>query len=1013
MARVAHQTDRIAASQEAHEALHEAQVNSQARERLLQSLKFPNFNERRNQVTTPFTDTLKWVFAGDENDDSDEAANSAETDSSGQHEDHAQASTDVSKINWSSFSNWLKSTDSIYWISGKPGSGKTTLIKYIVAHKHTRNDLDIWSPGCVIVSHFFWRPGTSMQKSLKGLFCSLLFQLLDSSDAAFRQVISSRPGRKDCHTDWSTEELESALETAIAACDGGVCLFLDGIDEIQPGNGTEPDIPEFLKWAIELSKSHKIKLCLASRPDPVILEEELSQYPRLRLHDLNREDLMEYAGTHLDFSKGISLEHDGVMSMMCNPLTEREIISLLVAKAEGVFLWLVLATRSINEGIRYRDTADLLKKRIDRLPSDLHSLYEDMWGRFSALSLPEYRKNAALYYKVLIESSEHNFVMTIVDLTVATTSIADAFFYSFPKLSTVDLAETLLQECEEVEKRLENYCVGLVETRPLTKGRPMDSKGLLSEVGLYSDKDSDMSSVHHHSHLQFIHRTAKDFLTDTDAGRKILSFDKTSHYRIHYLILRGKLISLALCFSGSNLSEFQQWLHTFRVAWETTDQWVSNDWERLLVLLLGLALTGRLVYGTHKLAHAPDRAVLLNGMIYDNVDDRFVMSLVKAYGLSQKEKSELLLVMCRGKENIFDNDMSVFRNFWNRRTNWEPDPSTFRALLNEGADPNWRGWARVSHIFGAVKYAIVETPWQRFLLHAFCTVARLNPSFKSKGRPYLALIVDIIALFDSSAANLDTMITMAIHSDRLEPDCGETTWLIGEIEGFANDLPSTDMDTQDTMLVSMPAHTIIKYLTTFVRNQFSCGYLGEGNSVEELLRSCKTLERACADPRRRSEKDCQVLGLFRYNYSRQGSTRSWFEAKDEAQSRFASRLLQSIQEWASSSGTFTLDAKAEAQARSTGSFLESVQKWAISSDPHHLEDDFGLRVMVGDVFPNDTMLPISTDESWILKDRRSTEEFPWEILEKLGMTLVRPETGLQAGRPFLDLFIEKVKSSRK
>lgn len=233
-------------------ALGGAQVDSQERNHFLQSLKYPQFNERRNQISKPNEDSLKWIFVG-------------------RHQEQFPG------IKWDSFSNWLSSDDTIYWISGKPGSGKATLVKYILAHEQTKKRLNKWSPGCEITSHFFWRPGSPMQKSLEGLFCSLLYQLLGKSAAALTEVMHSVSGPKDSHTDWSSDELRSALLWTLGIYQSGVCLFLDGLDEIVPGDGTKDGIPEFLSLAIELVQRGKVKLCLASRPDPHILELRLSQ----------------------------------------------------------------------------------------------------------------------------------------------------------------------------------------------------------------------------------------------------------------------------------------------------------------------------------------------------------------------------------------------------------------------------------------------------------------------------------------------------------------------------------------------------------------------------------------------------------------------------------------------------------------------------------------------------------------------------------------------------------------
>jgi len=60
----------------------------------------------------------------------------------------------------SGLSQWLESRSSsrVFWIAGKPGSGKSTLMKYIVDHDKLVGLLSKWvAPRDVsVVSHFFW-----------------------------------------------------------------------------------------------------------------------------------------------------------------------------------------------------------------------------------------------------------------------------------------------------------------------------------------------------------------------------------------------------------------------------------------------------------------------------------------------------------------------------------------------------------------------------------------------------------------------------------------------------------------------------------------------------------------------------------------------------------------------------------------------------------------------------------------------------------------------------------------
>lgn len=119
---------------------------------VLQSLLFPSFTARYLQLTQAHQSTFKWIFE----------------------------EPDSINLPWSSFTDWLQSGSGIYWINGKAGSGKSTLMKYIYDHHRTREMLLSWSEAApvVIAGFFFWNSGTSLQKSQVGLLRSLLHEIL-------------------------------------------------------------------------------------------------------------------------------------------------------------------------------------------------------------------------------------------------------------------------------------------------------------------------------------------------------------------------------------------------------------------------------------------------------------------------------------------------------------------------------------------------------------------------------------------------------------------------------------------------------------------------------------------------------------------------------------------------------------------------------------------------------------------------------------------------------------------
>jgi hypothetical protein len=68
-----------------------------------------------------------------------------------------------------------------YFVNGKAGSGKSTLMKFIHGHSKTVAALKRWAgPNELVVLHFFfWNLGTTLQKSQVGMLRALLHEMLE------------------------------------------------------------------------------------------------------------------------------------------------------------------------------------------------------------------------------------------------------------------------------------------------------------------------------------------------------------------------------------------------------------------------------------------------------------------------------------------------------------------------------------------------------------------------------------------------------------------------------------------------------------------------------------------------------------------------------------------------------------------------------------------------------------------------------------------------------------------
>jgi hypothetical protein len=315
---------------------HDARLN-----KLLRSLSFPEMNARRNQHSiNSYKDTFQWIF-----------------EEKGQNP-------------WKSFPSFLTSkSDNLYWISGKPGSGKSTLMKFLVKNARTAELLKEWSDRNLVVSYFFWKRGSPMQRNRKGLLSSLAHQIIEKQPAILLSLTDINCWNKMYIDDWPEEELEQLLFQCLKSSTQQVCLFLDGLDEID-----EHEVPfDLIELIRKIRDQANTKVCLASRPDRAYFD-EYSKLPMMKLQDLTESDIYHYAATELrKYCVNSELDY--------NTETEK-IVKLIVSRANGVFLWVYLVLRSLRKGIQSRgDDWARLTQRVKTTPSELNKLYQDMWER--------------------------------------------------------------------------------------------------------------------------------------------------------------------------------------------------------------------------------------------------------------------------------------------------------------------------------------------------------------------------------------------------------------------------------------------------------------------------------------------------------------------------------------------------------------------------------------------------------------------------------------------------------
>ena len=227
-----------------------------------------------------------------------------------------------------------------------------------------------------IIHHFFdFRGGNSIRNNFEGFLRSLLYQLVEKIQ------VGEHLARDAPLHDWSCRELREELEFVLKKAARLLCIFLDGLDEYA---GEKVELIPFLRKL----GSGSVKICLASRPEP-LLYESFKTYPGFRMEELNYEAIDKFVWSTLQ---------EATPDLIANPSQELEdIIGEIPQRANGVFLWARFATFGLATGLASRKTHAELKEGLDDIPKDLEDIYSRIFKRLT----PPQRRKAGYMFQIV------------------------------------------------------------------------------------------------------------------------------------------------------------------------------------------------------------------------------------------------------------------------------------------------------------------------------------------------------------------------------------------------------------------------------------------------------------------------------------------------------------------------------------------------------------------------------------------------------------------------------------
>lgn len=416
--------------------------------RILRSLSFDSRPVRHSSITKASARTFEWAFK----------------------EADPQRDTESSSIVTGNFLSWLMAGDGVFWVTGKPGSGKSTFMKFIADHPTTLTMLTRWAhpKRPVLASHYFWSAGTPIQKSQQGLLQTLLHEIFRQIPDIIEPVCGERWSKTVDwlkYEPWQVPELQNVLQRIADRQDIPVkfCFFLDGLDEFA---GEHVDFCHSLR---ELAQSPNIKLCLSSRSWNVFEDSfgSAGTDRKLYIHELTHDDIRYYAELRLQ-------QHPRWKSFCDEAPNASWLLDEITERAAGVFLWVFLVTRELRSGLSEYDSVSDIRRRLECIPVDLEEFFKRILESVETFYLPK--------------------MATTLQIALAATEPVDVAVYGLHELEYEDQDYAFKIPLW----RLGNS--GATAPRELT-GRRLKARcrGLL-EVNRHSNR------------VEFLHRTVMDFL---------------------------------------------------------------------------------------------------------------------------------------------------------------------------------------------------------------------------------------------------------------------------------------------------------------------------------------------------------------------------------------------------------------------------------------------------------------------------------------------------------------------
>ncbi|KAK4206609.1 hypothetical protein QBC37DRAFT_121152 [Rhypophila decipiens] len=426
--------------------------------------KFPKMNRRLGAISEPARSTCQWLF------------------------DHP------------TFATWLRCEGTaqhhgLLWVCGKPGTGKSTLLREVY------REILKAVPQTICCVFFFNGKGGRLERTPVGLYRALLYQLacraadgqslLAASMAEIQQQRTMEEEPCDSEFLFSETGVKRLLVGAINSLQGQrAVILIDALDECDYDAESSRHVAYFLRELTDSAYASGVCLdiCFSSRRFPLV---SLRDCPEICVEEFNSGDIALYV------DKKISM---GGLSRQTNSF--RLLRNAILAKASGLFLWVVLVVDTLLKEHDEGASVKHLITRTSEMPAMLGELFTDL--------LSKNRENVETTVRFF-----HWAILGSPSLRIREWRHILGFVRcgSFGSLKEWESSRWYPETDEDIEKQIHNISMGLVEVVGARLTRP----GLPTEGHLADDGDSigagagSLVAEGENRSVQVVHESVREF----------------------------------------------------------------------------------------------------------------------------------------------------------------------------------------------------------------------------------------------------------------------------------------------------------------------------------------------------------------------------------------------------------------------------------------------------------------------------------------------------------------------